>query len=136
MCQVFLLGSIRDVQVIAWTWCACVRTFITKSNILTLLRRQSFLNCKLVLQWNNFLKTKITKYVTMSSIYHGFNSSLHNIIRNSFRVVLVLWRLLTKLSIFLSYVIVVPKSSCGDWIWLLLEKKEKKIFFLLLLLLF
>ena len=25
MCQVFLLGSIRDVQVIAWTWYACVR---------------------------------------------------------------------------------------------------------------
>ena len=37
---------------------------VSMSNyILTLLRRQTFLNCKLVLQWNNFLKTKYSEHM-------------------------------------------------------------------------
>ena len=43
----------------------------SKSNILTLLRQQTFLNCKLVLQWNNFLKKKLftcTVQVSMISL--------------------------------------------------------------------
>ena len=44
-------------------------------------------------------------------------SSLHNIILNTFRVVLVLWRQLHRVELSLSYVIVVlKKSSCGDGI--------------------
>ena len=34
----------------------------SKSNIITLLRQRTFLNCKLVLQWNNFLKTIKNEY--------------------------------------------------------------------------
>ena len=45
----------------------------------------------------------------------GWNSSsLNNIILNTFRVVLVLWRLLLQVVLSLSYVIVVQKSSYGD----------------------
>ena len=42
-------------------------------------------------------------------------SGLHNIIFNSFLLALVLWRLLKQSFLFLSYVIVVQKSSCVDW---------------------
>ena len=57
-------------------------------------------------------------------------SSLHNIICESFQLVLVLWRLLPGLSISFIYVIVVQKSSCGDWkstLWI--KVSAKKIFF-------
>ena len=41
-------------------------------------------------------------------------SSLHNIIFNNFRLVLVLWSLLLQVVHSLYYVIVVQKSSSGD----------------------
>ena len=40
----------------------------------------------------------------------GGESSLHNIILNTFRVVLVLWRLLYRVELSLSYIIVVQKN--------------------------
>ena len=43
------------------------------------------------------------------------SSSLHNILCNSFQLVLVLWRLLHQGFLFFPYVIVVQKSFCGDW---------------------
>ena len=41
-------------------------------------------------------------------------SSLHNIILNAFRLVFVLWSLLLRVELSLSYVIVVQKSYSGD----------------------
>ena len=64
--------------------------------------------------FGTFIRGQLSSSLKVWAIsYH--NSSLHNIIWNSFWLVLVLWRLLNQGFLFLTCVIVVPKSSCGDW---------------------
>ena len=48
------------------------------------------------------------------TFFSSMSSSLHNIILNTMRVVLVLWRLLPTKELSLSYSCA-KKSSCGDW---------------------
>ena len=47
------------------------------------LRRQTFLNCKLVLQWNNFLKNKINTVsnITVSSTFFQANQSVNTYLK-------------------------------------------------------
>ena len=55
------------------------------------------------------------------------NSSLHNIVFNSFRLFFLLWSLLAQAQLSFREVIVVQKSYSGDR--LSLKKGERKYFF-------